>query len=323
MKLHNIPNNKYEKMEFNVDQFNKNDEWLNKAKILSESLPYIQQFSGETFVIKYGGAAMIDKNLAESFAHDIVLLKQLGINPIVVHGGGNKVNEVLKKFGKESTFINGLRVTDADTLEIVEMVLCGLINKNITQLISKSGGYAIGLSGKDANLVEAKKICCTFKDDQSNNVEKILDIGFVGEPSEVNTDLLFFMEESDFIPVIAPVCGGENGATYNVNADLVAGAIANALSAAKLIILTDVNGVSDGDGNLLSEISINEAENLIYKGIANEGMIPKLQTCIKFVKETCGLAHIINGRIPHVLLLELFTVHGTGSMILECDSYSE
>ncbi|KJV68937.1 acetylglutamate kinase [Candidatus Neoehrlichia procyonis] len=323
MKLQNISNDKYKRVELNVEQFNKNDEWLSKAKILSESLPYIQQFSGETFVIKYGGAAMIDENLSKSFAHDIVLLKQLGINPIIVHGGGNKINEVLTKFGKESTFINGLRVTDAETLEIVEMVLCGLINKNITQLISQSGGYAIGLSGKDANLVEAKKICCTFKDNQSNNIEKILDIGFVGEPSEVNTDLLFFMEESDFIPVIAPICSGENGATYNVNADLVAGAIANALSAAKLIILTNVNGINDNNGKLLSEVSVNEAEKLIYNGAANEGMVPKLQACVKFVKETCGLAHIINGTIPHVLLLELFTIHGTGTMILDCDSHND
>ncbi|MGN7619275.1 MAG: acetylglutamate kinase [Ehrlichia sp.] len=321
MKLHNVLKNNYSKKDNwpNVTQFGGNVDWFNTAKVLSESLPYIQQFSGETFIIKYGGAAMVDKKLAESFAHDIVLLKQLGINPIVVHGGGNKINEFLKKINKKSTFVNGLRVTDAETLEVVEMVLCGLLNKEITQLINKAGGSAIGLCGKDANLIEAKKICYTYKEDQSNNVEKILDMGFVGEPHNVNTDLLFFIEESDFIPVIAPVCSGENDLTYNVNADLVAGALANALAAAKLIILTNVAGVTDVDGNLLSEISVADAENLIARGIANEGMVPKLQTCIKTVKECYGLAHIIDGRIPHVLLLELFTVHGTGTMVLNTE----
>ena len=322
MKLHNVLKNNCHKEKDNVpniEQFRGNIDWLNTAKILSESLPYIQQFSGETFIIKYGGAAMSDKKLAESFAHDIVLLKQLGINPIVVHGGGNKINEFLEKINKKSTFINGLRVTDNETLEIVEMVLCGLVNKEITQLINKAGGSAIGLCGKDANLIEAKKICYTYKENLSNNVEKILDMGFVGEPHNINTDLLFFIEESDFIPVIAPVCSGENDLTYNVNADLVAGALANALAAAKLIILTNVAGVTDSDGNLLSEISVNDAENLLVKGIANAGMIPKLQTCIKVVKEGYGSAHIIDGRIPHVLLLELFTVHGTGTMVLNTD----
>ncbi|QGR02519.1 acetylglutamate kinase [Ehrlichia ruminantium] len=318
MKLHNVSKNSLNKedTELNIEQFGGNIEWFNITKTLSESLPYIQQFSGETFIIKYGGAAMTDKKLAESFAHDIVLLKQLGINPIVVHGGGNKINEFLEKVNKKSTFINGLRVTDAETLEIVEMVLCGLVNKNITQLINRAGGNAIGLCGKDANLIEAKKICYTYKEDQSNNVEKILDMGFVGEPHDVNTDLLFFMEESDFIPVIAPVCSGENNLTYNVNADLVAGALANAMAAAKLIILTNVSGVTDSDGNLISELSVSNAESLIESGIAHTGMIPKLQTCIKVVKEGYGSAHIVDGRIPHVLLLELFTVHGTGTMVV-------
>ena len=318
MKLHNVSKNSLNKEDtkLNIEQFGGNVEWFNITKTLSESLPYIQQFSGETFVIKYGGAAMTDKGLAESFAHDVVLLKQLGINPIVVHGGGNKINEFLEKINKKSTFINGLRVTDAETLEIVEMVLCGLVNKNITQLINSAGGNAIGLCGKDANLIEAKKICYTYKEDQSNNVEKILDMGFVGEPNDVNTDLLFFMEESDFIPVIAPVCSGENNLTYNVNADLVAGALANAMAAAKLVILTNVPGVTDSDGNLISELSVSNAENLVENGTAHAGMIPKLQTCIKVVKEGYGSAHIIDGRIPHVLLLELFTVHGTGTMVI-------
>ena len=320
MKLHNVlKNNNKEDVGPSIEQFGGNAEWFNTTKVLSECLPYIQQFSGETFVIKYGGAAMTDRKLAESFAHDIVLLKQLGINPIVVHGGGNKINSFLEKINKKSTFINGLRVTDAETLEVVEMVLCGLVNKDITQLINKAGGNAIGLCGKDANLIEAKKVCYTYKENQSNNVEKILDMGFVGEPHEVNTDLLFFIEESDFIPVIAPVCSGENNITYNVNADLVAGALANALAAAKLIILTNVPGVTDANGNLLSEISVGDAENLIKQGVANSGMIPKLQTCIKVVKEGYGSAHIIDGRIPHVLLLELFTVHGTGTMVLGND----
>ncbi|CAI27912.1 acetylglutamate kinase [Ehrlichia ruminantium] len=318
MKLRNVSKNNLNKEDtkLSIEQFGGNVEWFNITKTLSESLPYIQQFSGETFIIKYGGAAMTDKKLAESFAHDVVLLKQLGINPIVVHGGGNKINEFLEKINKKSTFINGLRITDAETLEIVEMVLCGLVNKNITQLINNAGGNAIGLCGKDANLIEAKKICYTYKENQSNNVEKILDMGFVGEPHDINTDLLFFMEESDFIPVIAPVCSGENNLTYNVNADLVAGALANAMAAAKLIILTNVSGVTDSNGNLISELSVSHAENLIDNGTAHTGMIPKLQTCVKVVKEGYGSAHIIDGRIPHVLLLELFTIHGTGTMVV-------
>ncbi len=316
MKLQNFQKNEHAK-KITLEQFHGNDDWLKKASILSEALPYMQRFAGETFIIKYGGAAMTDKSLSAAFAHDIVLLKQIGINPVIVHGGGKKINEVLAMLNINSKFINGLRVTDQATIEVVEMVLCGLVNKNITQQINAAGGSAIGLSGKDCNLIEAKKLFLTYKENRSNNVEKILDMGFVGEPNVVNPDILFFIEESDFIPVIAPVCGGEGGMTYNVNADSVASAITTAISASKLIMLSNVRGVADGDGNTISEMSTKEASELIEKGIATEGMIPKLSSCIKTVKEGCGVAHIVDGRVPHVLLLELFTEHGTGTMIVD------
>lgn len=316
MKLQNFQENKYAK-DITLKQFDGNDDWLKKASILSEALPYMQRFAGETFVIKYGGAAMTDEKLSATFAHDVVLLKQIGINPVIVHGGGKKINEVLETLKIDSKFINGLRVTDKFTIEIVEMVLCGHVNKKITQLINSAGGSAIGLSGKDCSLIKAKKIPVTHKENKLNNIEKIVDMGFVGEPSDVNPDILFFIEESDFIPVIAPVCGGEDGITYNVNADNVASAIATAVSASKLIILTNVRGVADNDGNIISEMSTEEANNLIKQGTAKEGMIPKLSSCIKTVKEGCEMAHILDGRIPHVLLLELFTERGIGTIIVD------
>ncbi|WP_187286254.1 acetylglutamate kinase [Anaplasma centrale] len=302
--------------ELNDGQFLGNSEWLRDVKVLSESLPYIQRFSGETFVIKYDGTAMKDANLAARFASDVVLLKQVGINPIVVHGGDYKVEEVLARFGRECTFVNGLRVMDVGTLEIAEMVLSGLVNKEVVQQINNAGGSAVGVSGKDACLVGAKKMCCTLRDGGPNNIEKIMDVGFVGEPSEVNTDLLFLLEESDFVPVISPVCSGTNGATYIVNPDLMAGAIASAMSAAKLVLLADAaDCVKDAQGCLLREISSDGAEKLLQDEGMSANMLHKLQACIKFSRETCGTSHIVDCAIPHVLLLELFTTHGTGTTL--------
>ncbi|MDB1135712.1 acetylglutamate kinase [Candidatus Anaplasma sp. TIGMIC] len=292
--------------------------WLNEAKELSGSIRCIQQFSGETIVIKLDGTAIRDKELAESFASDIVLLKQVGINPIVVHGGNQRVEEVLEKFGKkEGVFVNDFRVVDSETLEITEMVLSGLVNKEIVQTINDNGGFSVGISGKDACLMEAKKVCFTARDGQPNNVEKIMDIGFVGEPNSVNTDLLFFLEESDFIPVIAPICRGPNGVTHVVNPDLVAGAIACAISAAKLVILTDVaediKTIKQENDLLIG--SADRAEKLINDGKVSSTLEHQLQTCVKFARETCGTAQIVDGTIPHVLLLELFTTNGTGASI--------
>ncbi|MFV9838615.1 MAG: acetylglutamate kinase [Aaplasma endosymbiont of Hyalomma asiaticum] len=294
------------------------EKWLEEAQLLSESIRCIQQFSGETFVVKLDGVTLDDKVLAESFASDIVLLKQVGVNPIIVHGGNHRVERVLEKFGKkDGVFVNDFRVIDSEVLEITEMVLSGLVNKEIVQTINDNGGSAIGISGRDACLVEAKKVCFTACDGQPNNVEKIMDIGFVGEPHNVNTDLLFFLEESDFIPVVAPICRGSNGITNVVSPDLVACAIASSLSAAKLVILTDslsdIESVKQ-DGDLLSG-SADRIEKLLSDGRVSGAMVQRLQTCVKFARETCGTAHIVNGNIPHILLMELFTNNGVGARI--------
>lgn len=290
-------------------------EQMEKAKLLSEALPYMCQFAGETFVIKYGGSAMGNPELSAAFARDVVLLKQVGINPIVVHGGGPQISQMLDKLKIQSSFIDGLRVTDLATVEIVEMVLCGSINKQIVSEINKSGGMAMGISGKDGNLLSARKLRRTKKDPDSN-IEQILDLGFVGEPTEVNPEALVFFEESDIIPVIAPIGVGENGETYNINADSAAGAISAALGAHKLIMLTDVPGVLDKEGNLVSKLTFHEAQKYIKNGIISGGMIPKVETCMDAISNNTDAAHILDGRIPHVLLLELFTEHGTGTMIV-------
>lgn len=290
-------------------------EWLQKAQTLAEALPYMREFSGETFVIKYGGHAMGDRELSEKFARDIVLLKQVGINPVVVHGGGPQISSMLDKLKIQSEFIDGLRVTDRETVAIVEMVLSGSINKQIVSSINAVGGAAVGLSGKDGQLIEARKIRRT-KRDLSSNIEKILDLGFVGEPTMINPDILVSFEESDIIPVIAPIGIGEGGETYNINADSVAGAIASALSATKLIMLTDVAGVLDEDKKLISELSVTKAKSLIRENTIKGGMIPKVETCITALEHHTDAAHILDGRIPHVLLLEIFTEHGAGTMIL-------
>ena len=287
---------------------------LEKSRVLSEALPYMKKFNGETFVIKFGGSAMGDDELTKKFARDIVLLKQVGINPIVVHGGGPQIGKMLERLKIKSSFIDGLRVTDKATVDIVEMVLSGNINKGLVQYINEAGGTAIGLSGKDANLIKARRVRKTKKDPESN-IEKILDLGFVGEPTYINPDILVTFEETDIIPVIAPIGVDDNGDTYNINADTAAGAIAGALVAQKLIMMTDVNGVLDKDKKLLSKVSMSKVKKMISDGTISGGMIPKVETCMKAVMSNVEAAHIVNGKIPHVLLLEIFTEHGSGTMI--------
>jgi len=288
--------------------------FLEKAITLSEALPYIKKFAGEIFVIKFGGNAMGDKKIVKEFAKDIVLLKKIGINPIVVHGGGPQIGAMLKKLQIQSKFIDGLRVTDRETVDIVEMVLSGSINKDLVAAINKEGGLAIGLSGKDANLIEAKKIRRTKKDKDSN-IEKILDLGFVGEPTTINPEIFIALDESDVIPVIAPIGVGKNGETYNINADTVAGKIAEAVGACKLIMLTDVDGLLDKNGKLVSKVSGSEIDVLTNQKVISGGMIPKTMTCINAVENGVESAHILNGTVPHILLVEVFTEIGAGTMI--------
>ncbi|MFO0388749.1 MAG: acetylglutamate kinase [Alphaproteobacteria bacterium] len=295
-------------------QLKTTDAWLKTVSTLSEALPYMRQFADETFVIKYGGHAMGDAALSRQFAEDIVLLKQVGINPIVVHGGGPQIGKMLERLKIQSSFIDGLRVTDAATVEIVEMVLCGSINKQIVSEINAAGGMAIGISGKDGQLIEARKIRRHAKDPDSN-IEKILDLGFVGEPVRINPTIIQEFSESNIIPVIAPIGLGPNGETFNINADTAAGAIAAALAAAKLMILTDVPGVLNKDKELISELTISEAHKLSKDGVITGGMIPKMETCIHALENDVEAAHILDGRLPHVLLLETFTKYGAGTMI--------
>ena len=290
------------------------DAWLQTAVTLSEALPYMRQFAGETFVVKYGGHAMGDAALSRKFAADIVMLKQVGINPIVVHGGGPQIGRMLERLKIQSSFVDGLRVTDSTTVEIVEMVLSGSINKQIVSEINSAGGIAVGLSGKDGHMIEARKLRRSVRDPDSN-IEKILDLGFVGEPVRIDPTLLQEFAESDIIPVIAPIGIGANGETYNINADTAAGAIASAIAAAKLMVLTDVPGVLNKDKKLISSLTIREAQKLMKDGIITGGMIPKLETCMNAIANDVEAAHILDGRLPHVLLLETFTKYGAGTMI--------
>ncbi len=287
---------------------------LAKAAVLGEALPYMRRHAGETFVIKYGGHAMGDKELAGLFAADIVLLAHVGINPIVVHGGGPQIAKMLDQLKIQSSFVDGLRVTDAATVEVVEMVLAGTINKQIAAAINDAGGYAVGLSGKDGNLIKAAKVQRTQRDSDSN-IEKILDLGFVGEPKSISTHVLDVFKESDMIPVIAPIGAGEKGETYNINADTAAGAIAAAMTAKRLLLLTDVAGVLDVDGKLISKMDAKQARQMIKDGAIQGGMIPKVETCLKAVDDGVDAAVIIDGRAPHALLIELFTEHGSGTLI--------
>ena len=290
------------------------EEWLAQATVLSEALPYMQRHAGETIVVKYGGHAMGDAALAQLFAEDIVLLKHVGIHPVVVHGGGPQIGEMLERLKIRSSFIDGLRVTDSATVEVVEMVLAGKINKQIAAAINAAGGFAVGLSGKDGNLIRATKMRRT-KQDPDSNIEKILDLGFVGEPAEITTHVLDVFKESDMIPVIAPIGVGSKGETYNINADTAAGAIADALGARRFLLLTDVPGVLDKDGNLVQRMTAKDATAMIADGTIDGGMIPKVETCLAAIEGDADGAVIIDGRVPHALLLELFTEHGAGTLI--------
>lgn len=290
------------------------NEQLHTAHTLAEALPYMRKFTGQTFVIKYGGHAMGDRQLADQFAHDVVLMKQVGINPVVVHGGGPQIGTMLDRLKIKSSFIDGLRVTDSETVEIVEMVLSGSINKTIVTAINGAGGAAVGISGKDGHLIEATKLQRTTRDPDSN-IEKVLDLGFVGEPVKINPRLLETFAQSDLIPVIAPIGVGKGGETYNINADTAAGTIAETLKAAKLVMLTDIAGVLDENGELISKMTPERTDELRERGIIKGGMIPKLETCLNAVANGVGAAHILDGRQPHVLLLEAFTAAGVGTMI--------
>ncbi|HYH18901.1 MAG TPA: acetylglutamate kinase [Azospirillum sp.] len=293
---------------------NDREEWLGKARTLSEALPYMRRYAGRTFVIKYGGHAMGDDHLAELFARDIVLLKQVGINPVVVHGGGPQIGAMLSRLKIQSSFVDGLRVTDKETVEVVEMVLAGSINKQIVTAISKAGGRAVGLSGKDGQLIIARKLRRTQKDPDSN-IEKVLDLGFVGEPYQVNPQILNSLIQSDIIPVVAPVGVDLAGDTYNINADTSAGAIAGALGATRFFLLTDVAGVLDKEKTLIPRMTLEQARGCIADGTASGGMIPKIETCIDAVEQGVDAAVILDGRVPHALLLEIFTEGGAGTLI--------
>jgi acetylglutamate kinase len=288
--------------------------YLAKAKTLSEALPYMRRYSGRTFVVKYGGHAMGDDDLAHLFARDIVLLQQVGVRPVVVHGGGPQIGSMLERLKIKSSFVDGLRVSDKETVGIVEMVLSGSINKDIVRAIFEAGGTAIGLSGKDGGMIEARKLRRTVRDEGSN-IEKVLDLGFVGEPTLVRRHMLTLLEQAGIIPVIAPLGLGTDGETYNINADTAAGAIASALEATRLLLLTDVVGVLDKEKRLIPELSVAKAQALIADGTISGGMIPKVETCIEAVQSGVEAAVIIDGRVPHALLLEIFTEHGVGTLI--------
>lgn len=287
---------------------------LAKAQTLIEALPYFQRYAGRSFVVKYGGHAMGDPEAAQDFAQDIVLLKAVGINPVVVHGGGPQIGAMLKKLGVESQFVDGLRVTDKATAEVAEMVLSGAINKELVAWINAAGGKAIGLSGKDARMVTATKVARTVKDPESN-IEQAVDLGFVGEPTSVDTTVLNTISAAGMIPIVAPIASGTDGQTYNINADTMAGAIAAALGAARLFLLTDVAGVLDKQGNLLTNLKPADIDALRQDGTVRGGMIPKLETCIRAVQGGCEAAVVLDGRVPHAMLLEFFTSQGAGTLV--------
>ena len=286
---------------------------LAKTETLVEALPYLQKYAGQTFVVKYGGHAMGDPERAQDFAEDIVLLKAVGINPIVVHGGGPQIGSMLKRLNIKSEFIDGLRVTDAATAEVAEMVL-GAINKEIAAWINRAGGTAVGISGKDAHLVTARKVTRTTRDPDSA-IEREIDLGFVGEPETIDRRILDVMTGQNVIPVIAPVGAGSDGQTYNINADTMAGAIASAVGAARLFLLTDVAGVLDKQKNLLTDLTPSDIAALTADGTISGGMIPKLETCVGAVTGGVDAAVILDGRVPHALLLEIFTRQGAGTLV--------
>lgn len=287
-----------------------------RAKVLIEALPYIRRFNGATIVVKYGGHAMVDEQLKQEFALDIILLKYVGMNPVVVHGGGPQIGDFLKRLSIESEFVDGMRVTDRQTMDVVEMVLVGKVNKEIVSLINENGGNAVGLSGKDGNLIMAQKMKYLRKRGEDLAPE-IIDMGMVGEITGVDTRVLLNLMEKEFIPVIAPVGFGEKGETYNINADLVAGRVASALGARKLVLLTDTEGVLDASGQLISTLKMAEAQDNISQGTIKGGMIPKVNCCLKALKDGVHKTHIIDGREPHAILLEILTRVGVGTEIVQ------
>jgi len=290
------------------------DRALNIAKVLTEALPYIQRFTGKTIVVKYGGNAMTEAQLKHSFAKDIVLMKLVGLNPVIVHGGGPQIGNFLQQLNIHSEFVDGMRVTDSETMDVVQMVLGGLVNQDIVSLINQTGGRAIGLTGKDASLIEAKKMLIE-KATPSLTAPEIIDIGHVGEVTHINREVLDIASNSDLIPVIAPIGTDKTGQTFNINADLVAGAIAEELKAEKLILLTDVSGVEDENGKLLSRLNSKQVSSLISSNTIHGGMLPKIQCALDAVSRGVSSAHIIDGRVAHAVLLEVLTDEGVGTKI--------
>ncbi|HEY5734824.1 MAG TPA: acetylglutamate kinase [Gammaproteobacteria bacterium] len=287
---------------------------LNVARVLTEALPYIRQFQGKTIVIKYGGNAMVDENLKSSFARDIVLMKLVGLNPVVVHGGGPQIGHLLKRIGKESEFVDGMRVTDRETMDVVEMVLGGLVNKEIVNLINSHGGKAVGLTGKDGGLIHAAKMQMT-RNDPATETSEIIDIGHVGEVESIDTSVLDMLIHGDFIPVVAPIGVGKDGHSYNINADLVAGKLAEVMAAEKLILLTNTSGILDQNGQLLSGLSASDVSQLIKDGVIHGGMLPKVRCALDAINSGVRSSHIIDGRVEHAVMLELFTDDGVGSLM--------
>lgn len=289
---------------------------IERADILLEALPYIRRFYNKTIVIKYGGHAMVDESLKSLFAKDVVMMKYIGINPVIVHGGGPQIGTHLKKLGKESKFIQGMRVTDEETMDIVEMVLAGRVNKEIVGLINQHGGKAVGLTGKDGDLIRAEKYYLT--DDKAKDTPpEIIDLGLVGRVKQFHTELIRSLVKDGFIPIIAPIGVGDNGETYNINADIVAGELAAALQAEKLVLLTDVDGVLDQDGSLINSMNYERADELITQGIIEGGMYPKVKCCLKALRNGVGKTHIIDGRLNHAVLLEIFTDEGIGTEVVK------
>jgi acetylglutamate kinase len=289
--------------------------WRATARVLTEALPHILKYDQKTVLVKYGGNAMGEEGVAEHFAQDIVLMRQTGIDPVVVHGGGPQIGAMLKKLEIKSSFVDGLRVTDQAAIDVVEMVLTGTVNKQIVSAINNAGGKAVGISGKDGQLIVAKKLV-RKKKDPATGKEEVIDLGFVGEPEEINIEVVRTIVRADMVAVIAPIGVGRHGETYNINADTVAGAVAGALAADRMLLLTDVPGVMDRNGNLIEQLTTTEARALIKDGTISGGMIPKVETCIDAVERGVHAAVILDGRVQHVLLIELFTEHGAGTMIV-------
>ncbi|MEH6544191.1 MAG: acetylglutamate kinase [Porticoccaceae bacterium] len=289
------------------------------AKVLTEALPYIQRFAGKTIVVKFGGNAMVDEELKRSFARDVVLMKAVGINPVVVHGGGPQIGKLLAELGLESSFVDGMRVTDSKTMDVVEMVLGGAVNKEIVSLINSEGGRAVGITGKDGGLIKARKLVVSRHSSGATAAEmaapEIIDIGHVGEVSEVDTSVIDMLTGGGFIPVIAPIGTGANGESYNINADLVAGKIAEVLKAEKLMLLTNVAGLQDTDGKVLTGLTAEQVDTLISDGVIQGGMLPKIRCALEAVQNQVSSAHIIDGRVSHAILLEILTNEGVGTLI--------